>query len=69
MVKNTKPPASGHKKVRISPKAKLTPAQVREIRKKYAAGTASQPKLAQQFSVSQATIHMVVKNKVYRSVV
>lgn len=42
---------------------KLTPRQVEEIRRRYAAGNIGQAELARQYSVHYSTIHLLVKNK------
>jgi len=52
----------------LSPKAKLSAAQVRAIRKLRSKGE-SQTALAEKFAVSQATIHMLLAGKIYRTVV
>jgi hypothetical protein len=48
------------------PNAKLAESQVREIRRQYAAGEASQYKLAAAFGVSQVTIGNIVRRDQWR---
>lgn len=55
-------PRSGHAN------AKLTPAQVLEIRNVYDAGNTRQVDLAKQFGVSQRTISLVVRRETYGDV-
>lgn len=49
--------------------AKLTPAQVRSIRKKYDAEGVRQVDLAREFSVSQRVISLVVRRESYKDIV
>lgn len=49
--------------------AKLTPAQVRHIRRVYAAGGVRQVDLAAQFGVTQRVISLVVRGETYKDVV
>ena len=53
---------------KISARAILSVADVRKIRKMYAASGISQKKLATKFGVSQPTIHNIIHRKVYRQV-
>lgn len=46
--------------------AKLTAAQVREIRARYARGGVTQTALAQEYDVSQSTISLIVLDKAWR---
>jgi DNA-binding MarR family transcriptional regulator len=48
--------------------AKLTNDQVREIRALYEAGNVTQTALSHRFGVTQSTIHLIVRNKKWRSV-
>jgi len=48
--------------------AKLTPAQVREIRRRYDAGEAKQVPLSQEFGVSQRVISLIVRRESYKDV-
>ena len=55
-------PRSGHAN------AKLSPDQVREIRRRYNHGSVSQDKLAGEYKVSQRVISLVVRNETYKDV-
>lgn len=55
-------PRSGHAN------AKLSPAQVREIRRLYAAGGALQVALAKTYNVSQRVISLVVRYETYKDI-
>jgi len=48
--------------------AKLTPSQVHEIRRRYAAGSAIQVALAAEFGVSQVSISLVIRRATYRDI-
>ena len=48
------------------PGAKLTIAQVHEIRKRYAAGNISQDKLAKEYNVTLLTIGNIIRGKTWR---
>jgi hypothetical protein len=48
--------------------AKLTPAQVREIRRRYDAGEAKQVPLSQEFGVSQRVISLIARRESYKDV-
>jgi hypothetical protein len=48
--------------------AKLTPAQVREIRRRYDAGEARQVPLAKEYGVSQRVISLIVRRETYKDV-
>jgi len=61
------------KKRKVQPKsghvnAKLTPAQVLEIRRVYDAGGVRQVDLAKQYGVSQRVISLVVRRETYGDV-
>lgn len=49
--------------------AKLSPAQVRDIRRRYDAGRCKQVALAVEFGVSQRAISLVVRRETYKDVV
>jgi len=55
-------PQSGHTNAKLSPK------QVREIRKRYDSGEAKQTLLAHQFGVSQRVISLVVRRESYKDI-
>jgi hypothetical protein len=55
-------PRSGHVN------AKLTPAQVRELRRRYDSGKAVQTELAQQYGVSQRVVSLIVRRETYKDV-
>ena len=57
-------PARGEK----NSHAKLTEADIREIREDYASGKVSQSKLAEEYEVTQATISSIVLRKSWRHV-
>jgi hypothetical protein len=48
--------------------AKLTPAQVREIRRRYDTGAAKQVPLAKEFGVSQRVISLVIRRETYKDI-
>ena len=52
----------------VSRQAKLTPQEVRFIRKTWKARKATQMELASKFSVSQTAISFAVKGKTYQKV-
>lgn len=49
--------------------AKLTPKQVREIRRIYNAGAATQETLAAKYGVSQRAVSLIVRNETYKDVI
>jgi len=51
-----------------SPNRKLTPAEVRSIRRRYAEGGVSQQQLADEYGVNQTTVSTIVLRKRYRLV-
>jgi hypothetical protein len=51
------------------PNARLTPDAVREIRRRFDAGTATQTELAHEFNVSKITVFDVVHRKTWRHVI
>ena len=51
-----------------SPNRKLTPAEVRSIRRRYAEGGVSQQQLADEYGVNQTTVSMIILRKRYRLV-
>jgi hypothetical protein len=55
-------PRSGHAN------AKLTPDQVRTIRKEYNGGGVSQASLAKQYGVSQRAVSLIVRHETYKDV-
>lgn len=52
----------------VSWRAKLTPAQVRRMRRMYETGKFTMAALAPKFGVSQATVSNIANNKVYRKI-
>ena len=52
----------------VSQNAKLTPAQVRKVRKLWRSRKKSQKELAEMLNVSQPTISNVLTGRVYRKV-
>jgi DNA-binding transcriptional regulator YiaG len=48
--------------------AKLTPAQIRSVRKKYTAGGVTQQALATEYGVSQRAISLIVRYETYKDV-
>ena len=52
----------------VSQNAKLTPAQVRKVRKLWRSRKKSQKELAEMYGVSQPTISNVLTGRVYRKV-
>jgi hypothetical protein len=48
--------------------ARLTAAQVRELRERYAAGGISQAALGAEFGINQASVHLIVARKTWRHV-
>jgi DNA-binding MarR family transcriptional regulator len=57
------------RKAMVSWRAKLSPAQVRKLRKLYASGSYTTLVLAERFGVSQTTVSNILNGKVYRGVV
>ena len=53
--------------IKVSHLAKLTPKQVREIRKRRSCGE-PKSKLAREFKVSESTIYQVAAGNVYKQV-
>lgn len=48
--------------------AKLTPAKVRTIRARYAAGGISTPKLGREYGVSHQVIHRIISRKIWKHI-
>jgi len=53
----------------VSHRAKLTPAQVRRLRRDYERGKGTTRELAEKYGVSQATVSNILRGKVYRTVI
>lgn len=64
-----KPPWNqGRQATTLSPCAKLTADQVRDIRARYAAGGVTQTALAQEFGISRSRLSNIIWGKTYRGV-
>ena len=57
------------KEKKLSHFAKLKPAEIRKLRKLYAAKKANTYELAEKFGVSQTTVSNILTGKIYRLVV